>query len=56
MVETMGIKILYRDPLEWHYLGTKFYESLPSASKVISGGTHRQTGDLISLLYFWKVG
>jgi hypothetical protein len=37
---------------------TKFHENLPSSSKVISGGTHRQagrqthgqTGKLISLL------
>jgi hypothetical protein len=28
---------------------TKFHETLPRGSEVASGGTHRQTGDLISL-------
>jgi hypothetical protein len=37
---------------EWHYLCTKFYEILPSGSKIISEGTYRQPGDLISLLSF----
>jgi hypothetical protein len=38
--------------LEWHYLCTKFYEILPTGSKIISEGTYRQPGDLISLLSF----
>jgi len=38
MIEAMGLKLLHRGPLEWHYLRTKFHENLPSGSKVISGG------------------
>jgi PIN domain nuclease of toxin-antitoxin system len=38
IIEAMGLKLLHRDPLEWHYLRTKFHEILPSGSKVISGG------------------
>jgi hypothetical protein len=35
---------------------TKFHEILLGSSKVTSVGlTDRQTGDLISLLSFWKV-
>jgi hypothetical protein len=53
MVEDMGLKLLLRGPLEWHYLPTKYHENLPSGSKVISGRhTDRQIGDLISLLSF----
>jgi hypothetical protein len=61
MVEDMGLKLLHRGPLEWQHLGTKFYETLPSGSKVITGGhidrqtdthTYTHTGDLISLLSF----
>jgi hypothetical protein len=49
----MGLKLLHRGLLEWHYLRTKFHEILPSSSKVISGGqTGRQTGDVISLHSF----
>jgi hypothetical protein len=49
----MGLKILHRGPLEWHYLRTKFPENLPRGSEVISRGQiDRQTGDLISLLSF----
>jgi hypothetical protein len=51
MIEAMGLKI------EWHYLPTKFNETLPSGSKVISRGhIDRQTqiGDTISLLSFLK--
>jgi hypothetical protein len=45
LIEAKGLKILHRDPLEWHYFRTKFHENLPSGSKVISGGRtdrHRQ--------------
>jgi hypothetical protein len=37
-IAAMGLKLLYRGPLEWHYLHTKFHENLPSGSEVISGG------------------
>jgi hypothetical protein len=44
MIENIGLKMLHRGPLEWHYLHNKFHENLPSGSKVISGGhTDRQT-------------
>jgi hypothetical protein len=44
MIESVGLKLLQRGPLEWHYLPTKFNENLLSGSKVISGGqTDRQT-------------
>jgi hypothetical protein len=52
MIEAMGLKI------EWHYLPTKFNESLPCGSKVISRGhIDRQTqiGDTISLLSFLEM-
>jgi hypothetical protein len=39
----MGIKILHRGSLEWHYLRTKFHENLPCGSKFISGGTQTDT-------------
>jgi hypothetical protein len=43
MTEAMRLKILHRDPLEWHYLHTKFHENRPNSSKVINGGhTDRQ--------------
>jgi hypothetical protein len=55
-IEAMGLKIMHRGPLKWHYLLTIFHENLPSGSKVISGGqTDRETGDLISLLSFLEV-
>jgi hypothetical protein len=38
MVEDMGLKLLHRGPLEWHYFPTKYHENLQSGSKVISGG------------------
>jgi hypothetical protein len=38
MNEAVGLKLLHRSPLEWHYLRTKFHENLPSCSKVINGG------------------
>jgi hypothetical protein len=43
---------LHRGPLEWHYLRTKFHENLPSGSEVITGGAHKQTGNLIRLFSF----
>jgi hypothetical protein len=56
MLEDMGLKILHRGPLEWHYLRTKFLENLPSGSKVITG---RHTNRLViwyAYFHFWKVG
>jgi hypothetical protein len=38
----MGLQIIHRGHLEWHYLCTKFHENLPSGPKVTGGG-HRQT-------------
>jgi hypothetical protein len=38
MIEDMGLKLLHRGSLEWHYLRTKFHENLPSTTKIISGG------------------
>jgi hypothetical protein len=60
MIEAMGLKLLQRGPLEWHYLHTKFHENLQSGSEVVSGGhtdrqTDRQTGDLISVLSFLEI-
>jgi hypothetical protein len=52
MVEAMGLKIIALRSLEWHHLHSKYHENLPSGSKVISGVTHKQTIDLISLLPF----
>jgi hypothetical protein len=53
VIEDMGLQLLYRGPLEWHYFRTKFHENLPSGSEVISGGQKDgQTGDLQSLLLF----
>jgi hypothetical protein len=43
MVEVIGLKLLYRDPLEWHYLHTKFHENLPIGLKVYGGQTDIQT-------------
>jgi hypothetical protein len=37
LVEGVGLKLFHRGHLEWHYLGTKFHENLPSGSKVING-------------------
>jgi hypothetical protein len=51
----MGLKLLHRGPLEWHYLRYKFHENLSRGSEVISGGqTDRQAGDLISLFSFME--
>jgi hypothetical protein len=48
MIEAMGLKLLHR-------VHTKFHENVPSGSDVISGGqTDKQTGDLISLLSFFR--
>jgi hypothetical protein len=57
MVEAVGLKLLHRGLLEWHYLPPKYHEDLTSGSKVISGGqTDRQTGDLIKMLSFLRNG
>jgi hypothetical protein len=48
MIKVMGLKSIASRSL----LRTIFHENVLSGSKVISGGTHRQTGDLISLLSF----
>jgi hypothetical protein len=34
----MGLQLLHRGPLEYHYLRTKFHENLLRGTKVISGG------------------
>jgi hypothetical protein len=48
-----GVTEKERDPLEWHYLPTKYHDNLPRGSKIISETrTHTHTGDLISLLSF----
>jgi hypothetical protein len=46
MIKAMGLKILHRGTLEWHYLHTKFHEDLPSDSDVIIG-EHTQTKRLV---------
>jgi hypothetical protein len=51
-VEGIGLNLLHRGPLEWYYIHAKFYENLPSGSKLLVGATDRQTGDVISLLSF----
>jgi hypothetical protein len=38
MAESMGMKIIALRSLEWHYMSTIYHETLPSSSKVISGG------------------
>jgi hypothetical protein len=38
MTEAMGLKLLHRGPLEWHYFHTIFRENLQSGSIVISRG------------------
>jgi hypothetical protein len=50
----MGLKLLHRGPLQWHYLRNKFHENLPGGLEVISGRptyvqtqTHRQTERLV---------
>jgi hypothetical protein len=52
MVEAMGLKIRHRGPLQWHHLPTKSHENLPIGSTIDRGSTHRQNGDLISLIPF----
>jgi hypothetical protein len=44
MIEAMGLNLLPRGPVKWHYLRIKFHEILPRGSKVISGG---QTDGLV---------
>jgi hypothetical protein len=57
MVEAMGLRIWLRGHLQCHYLPTKFHGIYQSVQKLLVGTqTDRQTGDLISLYYFWKVG
>jgi hypothetical protein len=43
--------LAYRNPLYPRYFPTKFHENLPISSKVIMG-THKQAGDVTSLLSF----
>jgi hypothetical protein len=38
MIEAIGLKMLHRGPLKYHYVLTKFHENLSSCSKVINGG------------------
>jgi hypothetical protein len=38
MIEDMGLKLLHRGPLKWHYRRKYFHENLPSGSEIISGG------------------
>jgi hypothetical protein len=53
MIEAVVLKLLHRGPIDWHHFPTKHHENLQSCSKVVSGGQRdRQTGELISLLYF----
>jgi hypothetical protein len=42
VIEAMGLKLLHRGPLEWHYFLNKFHDNLLSGSEIISG-RHRQT-------------
>jgi hypothetical protein len=50
MFEAMGLKLLQRGPLEWHYLRTNFMKFHEAVQKLLVGDT--QTGDLIRLLSF----
>jgi len=44
MIEAVGLQILHRGSLEWHYLHTKFHKILLRGLKVTSGGgADRQT-------------
>jgi hypothetical protein len=52
MIEGIGLKLLHRGPLKWHYLHAKFHEVLRSGSEVISGGyTDRHTLIIIQIIY-----
>jgi hypothetical protein len=42
IIGALGLELLHRGPLEWHYIRAKFHENLPSGSKVINRGL-RQT-------------
>jgi hypothetical protein len=52
MTEVIGLKLLHRGPLEWHYLHKKIHENHTDrqAGTQTNTKTDRQTGDLISLL------
>jgi PIN domain nuclease of toxin-antitoxin system len=39
IIEVMGLKLMHRHPLEWHYIRTKFHENVPTGSKVSGGHT-----------------
>jgi hypothetical protein len=62
-LKVWNLKIIGFGPLQWHKPPHKYLEDLPRGSKFIWGGggqtdtqTDKQTGDLISLLSFLKVG
>jgi hypothetical protein len=46
---------LWRRHLQWQYLNTESHKNLPVGTK-IDRGTHRQDGDLISLLFSFRNG
>jgi hypothetical protein len=45
MVEDIGLKLLHRGPLEWHYLPIKYNEIYQAIQKLLvgGGGGHRPT-------------
>jgi hypothetical protein len=54
MVEATGLKLWLLGYIECHALSIEFQEELSIGSKVVwEGQTHRQKGDLISLLIFF---
>jgi hypothetical protein len=58
MAAATRLKNLASGSSQWHHLPTKFHESPPIGSKVISGGhtyADRQAGDMISLLSFLEM-
>jgi hypothetical protein len=60
MVEATGSEMRLWGSLEWRHVFTKFLGNPPIGSKVIRGQTdrqtHRQAGDLTSLLSFSFIG